>query len=168
MAQQFKEVFESVIKIEKSIAATYDLIKKYFFLEMEFVLKKVNYASFINGLLRRKILSIPEKCNELSDEPDLFIDFIDDLNQLEFLRKEEELDENETSMLKQTYKENIKPFLICHQLWQKFGNEFNFLDLVTMKFAIIFETNKTKSFIKEIKKLELLSAKVTVISKTFI
>ena len=31
MAQQFKEVFESVIKIEKSIAATYDLIKKYFF-----------------------------------------------------------------------------------------------------------------------------------------
>lgn len=39
---------------------------------MEFVLKKVNYASFINGLLRRKILSIAEKCNELSDEPDLF------------------------------------------------------------------------------------------------
>ena len=90
------------------------------------------------------------------------------LIQLEILTKGEELDENETSIFEQTYKENIKPFLICHQLWQKFGNEFNFLDLVTMKFAIIFETNKTKSFIKEIKKLELLSAKVTVISKTFI
>ena len=31
MAQQFKEVFESVIKIEKSIAATYDLKKNIFF-----------------------------------------------------------------------------------------------------------------------------------------
>ena len=134
---------------------------------MEYVLRKANYASF-NGLLRRKILSIAEKCNELSDESDLFIGFIDDLNQLEILTKGEELDENETSIFEQTYKENIKPFLICHQLWQKFRSEFNFLDLVTMKFAIIFETNKTKSFIKEIKKLELLSAKVTVISKTFI
>ena len=134
---------------------------------MEFVLRKANYASF-NGLLRRKILSIAGKCNEISGESDLFIGFIDDLNQLEILTKGEELDENETSIFEQTYKENIKPFLICHQLWQKFRNEFNFLDLVTMKFAIIFETNKTKSFIKEIKKLELLSAKVTVISKTFI
>ena len=134
---------------------------------MECVLRKANYASF-NGLLRRKILSIAEKCNELSDESDLFIGFIDDLNQLEILTKGEELDENETSIFEQTYKENIKPFLICHQLWQKFRNEFNFLDLMTMKFAIIFETNKTKSFIKETKKLELLSAKVTVISKTFI
>ena len=48
-------------------------------------------------------------------------------------------------MLEQTYKENVKSFLICHQLWQKFGNEFNFLDLVTMKFAIIFEVNKQKA-----------------------
>ena len=28
---------------------------------MEFVLRKANYASF-NGLLRRKVLSIDEKC----------------------------------------------------------------------------------------------------------
>ena len=134
---------------------------------MEFVLRKANYASF-SGLLRRKVISIAEKCRELSDDPDLFIDFIDNLNQLEFITKEEELDENEISMLEKTYKENVKPFLICHQFWQKFGNEFNFLDLVTKKFAIIFEVNQTKSFINEIKKLELLNAKVTVISKTFI
>ena len=134
---------------------------------MEFVLRKANYASF-NGLLRRKVISIAEKCRELSDDPDLFIDFIDNLNQLEFITKEEELDENEISMLEKTYKENVKPFLIFHQLRQKFGNEFNFLDLVTKKFAIIFEVNQTKSFINEIKKLELLNAKVTVISKTFI
>ena len=36
-----------------------------------------------------------------------------------------------------------------------------------MKFAIIFEINKIKSYIKEIKKLKILQAKVTVISKTF-
>ena len=78
------------------------------------------------------------------------------------------MDENETKTLENTYKENIKPFLVCHQLWQKFGNEFDYLDVVTQKFAIIFEMNKAKSFIKEIKKLELLNAKVRVISKTFI
>ena len=134
---------------------------------MEFVLRKTNYASF-NGLLRRKILSIAEKCNELGDDPDLFIDFIYDLNELEILNKEEELDENETQILENTYKENIKPFLVCHQLWQKFGNEFNYLDVTTQKFAIIFEINKAKSFIKEIKKLELLNTKIMVTSKTFI
>ena len=134
---------------------------------MEFVLRKTNYASF-NGLLRRKILSIAEKCNELGDDPDLFIDFIYDLNELEILNKEEELDENETQILENTYKENIKPFLVCHQLRQKFGNEFNYLDVTTQKFAIIFEINKAKSFIKEIKKLELLNTKVMVTSKTFI
>ena len=37
-----------------------------------------------------------------------------------------------------------------------------------MKYAIIFELNKAKSSIKNIKKLELLQAKVTVVSKTFI
>ena len=51
---------------------------------MEFVLRKANYASF-NSLLRRKILSIAEKCSKLGENSDLFIDFICDLNQLEFL-----------------------------------------------------------------------------------
>ena len=82
---------------------------------MEFVLRKANYASF-NSLLRRKIVSIVEKCNELGDDPDLFIRFIYDLNELELLNKEEELDENERKTLENIYKENIKPFLVCHQL----------------------------------------------------
>ena len=77
------------------------------------------------------------------------------------------MDENERKTLKNTYKENIKPFLVCHQLWSKFENEFDYLDVATQKFAITFEINKAKSFIKEIKKLELLNAKITVISKTF-
>ena len=58
-------------------------------------------------------------------------------------------------------------FLVCHQLWQKFGPEFNFLEINTLKFAIIFETNKSKSLSKEIEKLLLLQAKVTVLSKLF-
>ena len=97
---------------------------------MEFVLRKANYASF-NSLLRRKIVSIVEKCNELGDDPDLFIRFIYELNELELLNKEEELDENERKTLENTYKENIKPFLVCHQLWSKFENEFDFLDVTT-------------------------------------
>ena len=113
---------------------------------------------------RRKIISIVEKCNELGDDPDLFIDFIYDLHELEFLNKEE-LDENERKTFENTYKENIKPFLVCHQLCSKFENEFDYLNVTKQKFAIIFEINKAKSFIKEIKKLELLKAKVTVISK---
>ena len=48
----------------------------------------------------------------------------------------------------------------------KFENEFDYLNVTTQKFAIMFEINKAKSFIKEIKKSELLNAKVTVISKT--
>lgn len=41
---------------------------------MEFVLSKANYASF-NGLLRRSIVTIAEKCEELSDDPGFFVDF---------------------------------------------------------------------------------------------
>ena len=72
---------------------------------MEFVLRKVTYASF-NSLLRRKIISIVEKCNELGYDPDLFIDFIYDLHELEFLNKEK-LDENERKTFENAYKENI-------------------------------------------------------------
>ena len=133
---------------------------------MEFVLRKANYASF-NDFLRRNIVEITEKCEEFSDENGFFLDFFDELEQLEFLSKDEQLDENEMKILEQVYKWNIKQFLICHRLLQKIGPEFKFLEIVTMKFAIIFEINKTKSYIKEIKKLEILQAKVTVISKTF-
>ena len=133
---------------------------------MEFVLIKANYASF-NGLLRRSIVSIAEECEELSDDPVFFVDFLYALNELQFLNQDEELNEAETNKLQQVYKENIKQFVVCHQLWQKFRNGFKYLDLITMKYAIIFQLNKSKSFIKNIKKLELLQAKVTVVSKTF-
>ena len=38
-------------------------INFFFFSEMEFVLRKANYASF-NRLLKRNVISIAEKCRE--------------------------------------------------------------------------------------------------------
>ena len=70
---------------------------------MEFVLRKANYASF-NDFLRRNIVEITEKCEEFSDENGFFLDFFDELEQLEFLSKNEQLDENEMKILEQVYK----------------------------------------------------------------
>ena len=95
------------------------------------------------------------------------LDFNDELEQLTFLQKEE-LAEYERKKLEKIFKANMVYFLVCHQLWQKFGPEFNFLEINTLKFAIIFETNKSKYLIKEIEKLLLLQAKVTVLSKTYL
>ena len=66
------------------------------------------------------------------------------------------------------YKNHLKQFLICHQLWEKFNSEYILLDNLTFKFAVAYETNKIKSFIKMIKKLEMLQAKATVIFKTLL
>ena len=135
-----------------------------FFLGMDFILKKARYASF-NTLFRKEILQIALKCEEINE---MSLDFIDELEQLDFLQKEEELAENEIKKLEEIFKANMVGFLICEQLWQKFGAEFNFLDTHTLKFAIIFETNKSKSLLKEIEKLLFLQAKVTVLSKTYL
>ena len=85
-----------------------------------------------------------------------------------FHDKEAELGENERKILEEVYKNNLVHFLICHQLWQKFGSEFNFLEITTMKYAIVFETNKSNSLMKEIEKLTFLNAKVTVLTKTYL
>ena len=37
---------------------------------------------------------------------------------------------------------------------------------MTLNFAVVYEINKVNSFVKQIKKLEIIQAKVTVISKT--
>lgn len=89
------------------------------------------------------------------------------MEQLDFLIKEDQLAESEIKILEEVYKSNLRQFLICHQLWQKFGPEFKFLETTTLKFAVIFEINKTKSFMKEVDRLIFLQAKVTVISKTY-
>ena len=131
---------------------------------MDFVLNKAYYASY-NTMFQRNILSIAQKCK---DHHEMSIDFIDELEQIIFLDKKEELGENERKILEEVYNNNLVHFLICHQLWQKFGLEFNFLEITTMKYAIIFETNKSKSWMKEVEKLKFLNAKVTVLTKTYL
>ena len=135
----------------------------FFFLGMDFVLKKAHHAAF-NSLFRKETLQIALKCEEINE---MSLDFIDELEQLDFLQKEEESADSKRKKLEEIFKDMVY-FLVCHQLWQKFGPEFNFLEINTLKFAIIFETNKSKYLIKEIEKLLLLQAKVTVLSKTYL
>ena len=135
-----------------------------FFLGMDFILKKAHYASF-NTLFRKEILQIALKCEDINE---MSLDFIDELEQLDFLQKEEELAENEIKKLEEIFKANMVGFLICEQLWQRFGEEFNFLDTHTLKFAIIFETKKSKSLLKEIEKLIFASKSYSFIKDIFI
>ena len=52
---------------------------------MDFVFKKAYYAAF-NSLFRKEILQIALKCEEINE---MSLDFIDELEQLHFLLKEE-------------------------------------------------------------------------------
>ena len=126
---------------------------------MDFVLRKVHYASY-NSLFRKESLQIALKCEEINE---MCLDFIINLEQLHFLQKEEELAENERKQLEEIFKAHKLYFLVCHLLWQKFGPKFNVLEINTLKYAIIFETNKSKSLLKEIEKLVFLQAKVRVL-----
>ena len=49
----------------------------------------------------------------------------------------------------------MESFLICHQLFRRFGDEFHCLGTNTLKFAVIFERNKTESFLKDVEKQKL-------------
>ena len=62
----------------------------------------------------------------------------------------------------------MESFLICHQLYKKLGVEFHFLQPNTLKFAFIFERNKTESFLKDVEKQKLLTSRISVLSKTYV
>ena len=49
----------------------------------------------------------------------------------------------------------------------KFGHQFFYLEIETLKFSTAFEVNKVTTLLKEIKKLSLVDAKVTVFVKSF-
>lgn len=71
-----------------------------------------------------------------------------------FLKSEDVLLEDERNVLKTFYKNNEKAFLVCHQLWLKFGHEYFYLENKTIKFAILYEINKVATLLDEIKKLQ--------------
>ena len=135
-----------------------------FFLDMDFVLNKAHYASY-NTMFRRNILTIAQKCEEYHE---LSINFFNELCQINFLEKEEELTESKRRILEEVYKNNLVDFLVCHQIWQKFSPEFILLEKTTMAYAIVYEMKKSKSFMTEIEKLSFLHAKVTVLTKTYL
>lgn len=83
-----------------------------------------------------------------------FKKFLEELSELMFLKSEDVLLEDERNVLKTFYKNNEKPFLVCHQLWLKFGHEYFYLENKTIKFAILYEINKVATLLDEIKKLQ--------------
>ena len=132
---------------------------------MEELLRKAHFAS-LNESLRRNIFQLAETCEEFYSEHGFFLNFIEELNNVDFLSKEELLNDTEIRNLEQIYKNHLKRFLICHQIWQKFNSEYILLDNLTFKFVVTYEVNKINSYIKLVNKLEMIQAKVTVISKT--
>ena len=65
-------------------------------------------------------------------------------------------------------KNNVKLFLTFDQLLKKFGAEFFHLEGYDFKMAVFFETEKVKSYIKNLDKIKLLQAKNLVLEKTFL
>lgn len=107
----------------------------FFFLGMDFVSQKINSASF-DCSFRRNIVGICEKCQlHVADDPDFFT-FFEDLIQIDFLKSEQLLCEDNRNILKTIYQNNEKAFLVCNQLWLKFGHEFFYLENHTIKYSI--------------------------------
>ena len=131
---------------------------------MDFVLKRANYASFDTAF--QKEIEVIAKRRAKVIKVDL--DFIEKIEELGLNEADEPVAEQRKDF-ENLLKENMKTFLICHQLYRKFGFEFYQLDTSTLKFAIIFERNISKSFVKEIEKLIFLECKVkVVISNTYL
>ena len=126
---------------------------------MDFIFKKAYHPSF-SRLFRKEILQIAQKCQE---HHDICFDFIYDLEQIDFLEKEEELNQNERMKLENVFKLHKIDFLVCHQLWQKFGPKFKSLEINTVMYAIVYETNKSKSLIKETEKSDSFAEDIFMI-----
>lgn len=133
---------------------------------MNFVSNKSNSASY-DGSFRKNIVEKCEKCSHYLAEDVDFSKFLEELSQLDFLKSEDLLLEDDRNMLKTFYKNNEKAFLVCNQLWMKFAHEFFYLEQHTIKFVIVFEVNKVETLLKEIKKLYMVDTRVTVICKCF-
>ena len=119
---------------------------------------------------RRNIVEVCEKCLlHISNQEtnDKFKKFLQELSQISFLTSQDILSEDDRIILKTFYKNNPLSFLVCNQLWMKFGHQFFYLEIETLKFSIVFEVKKVTTLLKEIKKLSLVDAKVTVLVKSF-
>ena len=133
---------------------------------MNFIQSTIDSGSY-DASFRRHLIKICNKCILHFPEQKDFKDFLQQSSQLIFLETDEYLEKSEREFLKTFCKNNEAVFLITYQLWQKFSSGFFCLDVMTLKFAVHFETNKVKKMLSLIRELYFLHAKVTVLSKFF-
>lgn len=96
-----------------------------------------------------------------------FFNFSDDLEQISFLTIEQLLHKNQRTIVKSCYQNNKKTFLVCYQLWKKFGHEFFYLEEHIIKYSVYFEMNKVNSLLDTIEIFLSLETKLTVLTKSF-
>ena len=133
---------------------------------MNFMENKTRFASY-DASFRRNVYEICQKCTLHFPDVEEFKKCSEEISQLVFLKNETVLDDNEREIIRTFYLNNEKVFLVCHQLWRKFDEEFLYLDNRTIKFAIFYELNNVQNLLTKIKKLVEINAKVTVFAKTF-
>ena len=130
---------------------------------MDFCLKKAHFASF-DSCFQKEIFQISKKVQEIVYIKPQFIEELQDL----IKEGDEELTPDEILKFEEILKNNMESFLICNQLFKKFSVEFHFLKTNTLKFAVIFERNKTESFLKDVEKHKLLTSRISVLIKTYV
>ena len=129
---------------------------------MEFCLAKINEAVY-NKDFQNEILSLVIKINETIILDENFV------CEIEELVKNKEADNfNFDERFIEILKRNIKEFLVCDQIFKKFEREFYDLDKTTIKFAIHFEEEKSKGFLKEIEKIDFVKAKYNFKKKFYL
>ena len=137
---------------------------------MNFCMKKITDAadnkSFHKGIcqIAKKIHEI-SKCEKEDCEVDQFIFAIDHVIKN---MKSDEFDVDERAKFIEMSKKYVKTFLVCDQLFKKYGSEFYHLEDCKLKFAIYFEVEKVNSFVENIEKLKFLTAKNAVVEKTYL
>lgn len=104
----------------------------FFFLEMDSCFKKVSEASFNRGV-QDETLPLVKKVGEFIEIED---DFIQKIEELVKNKIGDEFNFEERKRLAEILKQNMKEFLICDQIFKKFGNDFFNLELNTLKFAV--------------------------------
>ena len=131
---------------------------------MEFCLKRMNIASF-DTCFQKEVLQISKQVEEVIYFKPAFIE---KTQEIIVERGNNEFTNDDRSKFEQSFKDNMRGFFIYHQLYQKFGVEIHFLDKNTFNFAVVFERNKTETFLKDVDKLTYLNAKVSVFCKTYV
>ena len=141
-----------------------------FFRKMEMVVEKIEVVgSHKNNLI--DIFSVGQKIHETINacgENCASNRYLFEINNLlENMDGQETTEEEKLTFLELSMK-NLHSFLLFDQINKKFGLEIYQLDKICFKFAIFFEIEKIKSYLKTNADIEKLEGKLYVLSKTFV